>query len=174
MKSSQINFYFTPNDIKDIIQYIESNGLLIIEDPMPTPDLKIVHSLDLNPEKTSIKYILNPKDQEFVIRNYIQKQNYYVISPLESPLIELWQPILKNNFHGMLYQGRVYYVKDYLDKATKTEHLKNSDFLHTADSFFKWIRKNFKNAKLPNYEGFLVSENAAKWAKETGGELVLN
>jgi hypothetical protein len=54
------------------------------------------------------------------------------------------------------------------------EFLKNPEFLKNADDFFKWIRKNFKNAKLPGYEGLLVSENAAKWVKETGGELVLN
>ncbi|MBK9502112.1 MAG: hypothetical protein IPO06_22595 [Leptospiraceae bacterium] len=176
MKSSQINFYLTPNDAEAINAYIHSNGWLIISQPMRENKLEFVDSiLDRvreGKEIQSFKYLVRKEDQDLVIIKHVPTQNHYLIDSSNSPVVEFWYP--PQNEKNVIRRGRVYYAKDYLDKAAKTEPLKNPEFLKNADDFFKWIRKNFKNAKLPGYEGLLVSENAAKWVKETGGELVLN
>jgi hypothetical protein len=176
MKSSQINFYLTPNDAEAINAYIHSNGWLIISQPMRENKLEFVDSIlervREGKEIQSFKYLVHKDDQDLVIIKHVPTQNHYLIDSSNSPVVEFWYP--PQNEKNVIRRGRVYYAKDYLDKAAKTEPLKNPEFLKNADDFFKWIRKNFKNAKLPGYEGLLVSENAAKWVKETGGELVLN
>jgi hypothetical protein len=42
-----------------------------------------------------------------------------------------------------------------------------------ADDFFKWFRKQFKNAKLPGFEHDIVSFACADWVS-SGGQLVKN
>ncbi|HRG49248.1 MAG TPA: hypothetical protein PLX69_23385 [Leptospiraceae bacterium] len=175
MKSSQINFYLTPKDAEIINSYVHTNGWLIISQPMRENKLEFVDSiLDRvreGKEIQSFKYLVRKEDQDLVIIKSVPTQNYYLIDSSNSPTVEFWYP--RPSEENVIRRGRVYYTKDYLDQPTKTEPLKNPEFLKMADDFFKWIRKNFKNAKLPGYEGLLVSENAAKWVKETGGELVL-
>jgi hypothetical protein len=57
-------------------------------------------------------------------------------------------------------------------KINLTETLKPSGFLQSAEELFRWIKKTFKNAKLPGYEGYLVSPSAAEWSASTHGEPV--
>lgn len=173
MKSSQINFYITIQDAKKIDEYIQKSDMLILVQPVKYNKLEItgsiLNAIHNNQEIQSIKYIVRKKDIEQVKLKYIPQQNYYLIDFDSSPVIEIWYHAKEKSIH----RGRIYYIKDSLDSASKTEFSKSPEFLETANQFFKWVRKNFKNTKLSGYEGYLVSEQAAQWTKETGGELVL-
>ena len=176
MNSSQINFYLMPEDAIEIDKYIRQSNLILLAQPMPDCNLVLVDSVQALEYKDwkirSVKYIARAEDKEKIKVEFVNTQNHYVIDVLNSPVIEIWFPSFLNNEKRK--RGRVYYVKTYLDKESKKEVLKNPEFLRIAEDYFKWIRKNFKNVKLPGYENFLVSERTANWIKESGGQLAIN
>lgn len=176
MNSSQINFYLMPEDAIEIDKYLQQNNLILLAQPMPDCNLLSVDSIQAlearNLKIRSVKYIARREDIEKIKLEFVETQNHYIIDVLNSPVIEIWFPAFLNNEKRK--RGRVYYVKTYLDRESKKEILKNHEFLKLAEDTFKWIRKNFKNTKLPGYENFLVSERTANWLKETGGQLAIN
>ena len=176
MNSSQINFYLMPDDAIEMDTYLRQNDLILLAQPMPDCNLISVDSLQSLAFKDlkirSVKYIARREDKEKIKLEFVETQNHYVIDVLNSPVIEIWFPSFLNKEKRK--RGRVYYVKTYLDRESKKEVLKNSEFLKLAEDFFKWIRRNFKNVKLPGYENFLVSERTANWLKESGGQLAIN
>jgi hypothetical protein len=176
MKSSQINFYLMPEDAVEVDRYLQKNGLILLAEPMPDSNLLSIDSLQYLQWKDwkirSVKYIARIEDKDKIKIEFVESQNYYTIDVLNSPVIEIWFPSFTTSEKRK--RGRVYYVKTFFDKVSQREISKHPEFLDTAENFFKWIRKNFKNAKLPGYENFLVSERTANWVKESGGELALN
>ena len=176
MNSSQINFYLMPEDAIEIDKYVRQNDLILLAQPMP--DCKLisvdsVQTLEYEDWKIrSVKYIARTEDKEKIKLEFVEPQNHYIIDVLNTPDIENWIPSFLNNEKRK--RGRVYYVNTYLDKESNKEILKNPEFLKVAEDYFKWIRKNFKNVKLPGYENFLVSERTANWIKESGGQLAIN
>ncbi len=176
MSSSQINFYLMPEDAMEVDRYLQQNGLILLAQPMPDCKLISVDSVQAVQYKDwkirSVKYIVRAEDKEKIKIEFVETQNHYIIDVLNSPVIEFWFPSFLNNEKRK--RGRVYYVKTFLDKESKKEILKSPDFLKVAENYFKWIRKNFKNVKLPGYENFLVSERTANWIKESGGQLAIN
>ena len=175
MKSSQINFYLTSDDAEVINSFIRSNDLLIISQPMRSNKLEFVDSvidkMRDGKEIQSIKFLVRKEDQELVAIKYIPTQNYYLIDSSNAPVIEFWFPLQKDK--NIIRRGRLYYSKDYLDKTSKTEILKNPEFLNSADTLFKWFRKTFKTPKLEGYEDFIISPEALRFHRN-GGTLLVN
>jgi hypothetical protein len=174
MNSRQINFYLALDDIKKIDNYIKENDLLLIGKPFPDKNLLFADSLlsdySGNHKLRGHKYILRREDIESVILNYVDTQKYYVIDVMNSPVIEIWC----SNLSGESKKSdRIYYIKDALLKEPLRTVPKSPEFLHMADDFFKWFRKQFKNAKLPGFEHDIVSFACADWVS-SGGQLVKN
>jgi hypothetical protein len=174
MNSRQINFYLTLDDIKKIDNYIKENDLLLIGKPSPDKNLLFADSLlseySGNHKLRGHKYILRREDVESVILNYVNTQKHYVIDVINSPVIEIW---CSNFTGGSKKSDRIYYSKDALLKEPLRTVPKSPEFLQMADDFFKWFRKQFKNAKLPGFEHDIVSIACADWVS-SGGQLVKN
>ena len=175
MKSSQINFYFTKEDILEIEEYIRERKMLIIPQPLYTKELNFSHSLTEYDGKRiwSDKYLVLEKDKNSVITKYIDTQNYYLVDVLDSPVIEFSNCIIKNN---IMSRGRIYIVKNTYDKSGLSVD-KPSEFLQTASELFKWIKKHFKPKNtskyppIPNMEGILISERVFDWMQTEKGNL---
>ncbi len=174
MNSRQINFYLALDDIKKIDNYIKENDLLLIGKPFPDKNLLFADSLlsdySGNHKLRGHKYILRREDAESVILNYVDTQKHYVIDVMNSPVVEIW---CSNPTGESKKSDRIYYIKDALLKEPLRTVPKSPEFLHMADDFFKWFRKQFKNAKLPGFEHDIVSFACADWVS-SGGQLVKN
>ena len=174
MKSSQINLFITMEDLLDIEKYLLKQSIVFLMQPMPSQKPIIKKTLQNIPLKEYRPDIILSKKEHLSLLElrYIEKQKYYLINTASSPVIEFWFPF---NYHNqeVLHASRFYYIKDTLDKTHQKEELKPSSFLKSSDELFRWIKKTFKNAKLPGYEGYLVSERAAEWSAKTGGKLVM-
>lgn len=176
MNSQQITFYFTPEDVLQIDSYLKKNELLLLGQPMPDSKPIILPSLLLDESNSKIyrghKYIIRSQDIDSVIIKYISEQNYYLVDCMNSPVIETGYSNYKNN--GLIKKSdRIYYIKDALLKEPLRRVPKSPEFLQMADDFFKWFRKQFKNAKLPGFEHDIFSLACANWVS-SGGQLVKN
>jgi hypothetical protein len=173
MKSNQINLFITMEDVLEIEKYLSKQSIVFLMQPMPSQQPIIKNSLQnilLKEYRPDI--ILSKKEHlSFLQFRHIEKQNHYLIDITSSPVIEFWFPF---NYHSQekLHASRFYYTKDTFHKTNLTETLKPSGFLQSAEDLFRWIKKTFKNAKLPGYEGYLVSPRAAEWSAITHGKLV--
>ena len=171
MKSSQINFYFTIEDVKQIDQFIKENSFIILSQPMKTKDLNIVPSLLVEESNSrSDKLITSSKFIDKIFLKYIDTQKYYLVDVAQSPVIEFFNP---NNLDNKKLRGRLYYTKTFLTEQKKLM-AKDTDFLTFSENFFKWIKKNFKNEKYKGYESFLVTKNTIDWIEKTNGKLLVN
>lgn len=175
MKSSQLNFYLTREDILEIEEYIKKKGLFIIPQPLSREELQFSNSLTESDGKKiwSDKYLVLKENQNSVKVKYISTQNYYLVDVLDSPVVEFGNCPIKNN---VMSRGRIYYVKDIFDSSGKSID-KPSEFLLAASDLIKWIKKQFKpkNSKnfspIPNMEGILISERTYQWMQKEKGIL---
>ncbi|MBK7055435.1 MAG: hypothetical protein IPH52_10330 [Leptospiraceae bacterium] len=173
MNSSQINFYLMEEDIQKISDYIDSQRLVIVAEPMPNKKLNFVPSLLIHSQK-KIKVhrylIFRKEDKDKIEANYIVSRNYFTVNETFSSIIEfIPSEIINNKF----YRGRIFYNKKfYADNGNLTE--KDPVFLKVAGDLFKWIKKSIKNVKYRNFEEFLVSENTLAWIEQEKGTLLLN
>jgi hypothetical protein len=161
------------DDIQKISDYIISQGLVIIAEPMPEKKLNVVPSLVLHSEKKRKVHrylILRNEDTDKIESHHITTQNYYTINETFSSIIEFIPSEIINH---QFYRGRVYYNKKYYASNGKLTE-KDSDFLKVAGDLFKWIKKSIKNVKYTDFEGFLVSENTLAWIQQKKGILLLN
>lgn len=173
MKSSQINLYITLEDTLEIEKYLVQQSIFCIPQPILSPVSFLEKPIiEIQSKAYRPDIILLKKDYLSLLKfHFIDSEKHYLINISESPVIEFWFPLIQKQDEKLLC-SRFYYTKDILDIANKTEIPKPTDFLQIAEDLFHWLKKTFKNAKLPGYEGYLVSQRAAAWVKEAGGTLV--
>lgn len=168
MKSSQINFYLSKEDIAELESFILSSGLQIIQDNPEKKDLIKIDSL--TSETSSKKFIVRSEDVDKIQFIKTKNSGLFIIDQNNSPVIEFWNPTNWQN-SKVMPRGRVYYIKDYYNtEGILTE--KPHDFILTAETLFKWIKKQFKNVKIPGFEMFLVSPRTYQWMQEQNGQLM--
>ena len=172
MKSKQINFYLMPEDISEINKYIQEKNLVIYNNYSINANLQKLDSLlqtKIIGKISVIKYVTIESLVKEIKNEFIEKQKYYSIDVISSPVVEFFIPknILQNN---IIHSGRVYYIHScYNSQNILTS--KPEAFLKMAEELFKWIKKNFRNTKFPGFETFLISERTQEWIKANGGKL---
>lgn len=172
MKSSQIIFYMTDADILEIEKYLQETEFLILHSVNTDAGINPLSSLLDVPEysKNKTKCLIEENDKDRILFRYSETKKLYFIDIIHSPVIEFSSSSIQEEG---LVRGRLYYVKDFYDKENQLTS-KNESFLSQASSLFRWVKKNFPNAKLDGYEDFLVTERIKQWQEKTGGKLVLN
>ncbi len=172
MKSKQINFYLMPEDISEINQYIQDKDLSVYNNYSINLNLQKLDSLlqtKILGKTSSMKYVTSKDFAKEIKNEFIEKQNYYSIDIVSSPVIEFFIP--KNLISGnIIHSGRIYYIHSFYNSQNQLTQ-KPEVFLKLADDLFKWVKKNFKNVKLSGYEAFLISERTQAWMQATGGKL---
>lgn len=172
MKSKQINFYLMPEDISEIDKYLQEKDLSVYNNYSTNSNLQKLDSLlqtKILGKISSIKYVTSGDFIEQINNQFIERQNYYSIDAISSPVIEFLIP--KNIISGnIIHSGRIYYIHSYYNSQNLLVS-KSDAFLKMSSELFKWIKKNFKNVKLPGFESYLISERTEVWMKTTGGKL---
>ncbi len=174
MKSSQINFYLTKEDMLEVDAFIQEKGISIIQERNSSTKIETINSLgnlDMCKKKGSLLTL--PKEMDSIKSTFINKQNYYTVDIISSPVIEISPSFIYNN---ILSRGRLYYIKTYYNENNQYVD-KPSEFLQTASELFKWIKKHFKPKNtskyppIPNMEGILISERVFDWMQTEKGNL---
>ena len=161
----QINFYLTQADLDELDNYVKKNNWLIVPDEIKSSKIKFATSIG-----NSSFFVLKQHTNQIKI-NYLEKRKVYYPCETDSPIIEFFHPKIDYE-KKIIRRGRVYYTKTFWKGEELCE--KDEEFLKAAKKLFSWIRRHFKNAKLPGLEGLFVSERAAQWAKENNGYLPPN
>ncbi len=169
MNSSQINFYLMPEDVAEISKQIEKMKFAVTFWKNTNSTIEILTSWTEN--KNGILFFLPSEQKNLIQTQYIDTQNYYVVDPFASPVIEFSQPFFV--FNGeKLKAGRFYYIKDSLQNNIFIE--KPKEFLDSAAELFKWFKKHFPNQKIPQGNGFWVTPRTAEWVQKNNGILLPN
>lgn len=159
MKSSQINFYIHPEELQEFESYLDENNWLIFdkystdEKPAHLKSIKNDSKLGLN-----VYYLAQKQETDYIKLSSIEPSKY-MIDVLNSQTIEFLLPN-HDSEKNTLTRGRLYYIKE--RETGNTIISKEESFLKSANELFKWFKKNFKDAKLPNYKGILTSESVAE------------
>ncbi|MEM7184693.1 MAG: hypothetical protein AAF518_27610 [Spirochaetota bacterium] len=129
MKSKQINFFLTPEDVEEVNHYLKEKNLLVSPQPLPAKtvtlvDSLLVRNLDNDFQVRGQKYIFRAEDKQHVKVEYIAQQDYYSIEITNSPVIEFLYPSYKPN---LIRPGRVYFVKNALNQDTNQEETKKRE-----------------------------------------------
>lgn len=167
MKSSQVNFYIHPDDVKELEKFLAENDIVIINQPQYTTDLKFSDIIEKRTDNEWLKcFLARRQDIKSIKNEFINEQNYYLIDEFESPVIELRRCL----FDGKILKGsRLYFIKAFYDSNDRLVD-KPQDFINCAQSVLKWIKKHYnKDSKNGDY----FSPKAEDW-KNNNGEIALN
>jgi hypothetical protein len=152
MRGRQINFFVMPDEWQALEDYIIENNMLCIERKMDTPKLELS---DIHEGGIFKHFAEKSHKDKFKIDNL--KPNLYCIDSTFSPVIE-FRRCFYDKEKKCLKVGRFYYTKGFWNDNGEWQE-KPADFMQTADKLFKWFRKTYKNVKLPEYKGFLITQN---------------
>ncbi len=152
MRGRQINFFVMPDEWGALEKYLDENDMISIPTKM---DKNEIISEKIS-EKGIFKYLVEEKYTNKLITYPIEKINKYSIEELYSPVIQFSRPYYDKE-KKLLKRGRFYYIKGFWNDDSEWED-KPIDFLEKSDKLFKWFRKTYKDAKIPEWKGILVTQ----------------
>jgi hypothetical protein len=153
MRGRQINFFVMPDEWQALEDYISENNMISVSTRMSTKEIEQSNIC----EGTLFKYFVDKKYKDKLKTYYLKETGLYYIAETFSPVIKFYRSyydIEKN----LLKRGKFYYTKGFWNDNGEWQE-KPADFMQTADKLFKWFRKTYKNVKLPEYKGFLITQN---------------
>ncbi|MCP5499490.1 MAG: hypothetical protein H7A25_06275 [Leptospiraceae bacterium] len=173
MKGKQINFFLTPEDVKELDKYLSENEFVIIPQPLYKNKIELIDSLLYSPDNGEKirpeKYIVSKNDLENIELSYIDTHRYHLIGLNDkNPAIEFTY-ISKAPEDKKIKRGRLYYTDVFYDNSELRK--KNERFTESAKNLFTWFKKMFNDTTLSGYKGYQISAKAAEWKKSTGGIL---
>jgi len=155
-RSKQINFFLTEQELNRLLVYLVNNDWLICENKTPNSSLKRIDSFS----EKGLSFLVPKGMENNVVVKFIENQNYYTINTSQSCAIEFY-PSKFDAETNTIRRGRLYY-EFFTYNLTENDIRKPDEFLKKADELFKWFKKQFKDAKLPDYKGFFVSSETQK------------
>lgn len=165
MKSKQLNFYITPEDVDALYRLVRSIGWSVVPARLESDRVCLV---DTNPLSSFL--VLN--DQLADIKTQAWGENgQYVVQIINSPVIEFWVPPVDLETCS-IHRGRIYFTCECFNDSILVE--KNKDFLNASKSLMLSIRKYLRFIKGGELGGVVVSQNAKKWIEENKGQISLN
>ena len=165
MKSKQINFYITQEDVDSLYQLVRSIGWCVVPSRLETEQVSVV---DTNP--LSAFFVLKHQLKD-VRTKLIGTSNSYKVQISDSPAIEFWAPAIDAE-NQAIHRGRIYLTCEYFSGGQLVE--KNSEFLNASKNLMLWIRKRLKSVKSDELGDVLISKNAQEWVEESHGKFVRN
>ena len=158
----QINFYMLPEDEKEFISYVlQRKDVVMIAAPFESKFPNIISSL---PEPFSKPfwhsvYFWSKNINGKLETKYIEKQGYFLIDSLMSPVIEFSRSFMQDNF---LVRGRIWAQLKYW-KGNEIVS-KGKEFENWFNSMTRWIRKHYQKISELEY----IGPYALEWKKRGG------
>jgi len=165
MKSKQINFFLTRDDVESFYQFLLSAGWRAIPFKLETPLVK------LTDEKPNEAFFVLKHQVKDVVTKYIEVSNSYKVQIDNSPAIEFWMPAV-DDAAKTLSRGRLFLTCEYFNADGLVE--KNSEFLNASKNLLSWFRRQLITVKNDEFSEILISQNAQKWATENNGRFIKN
>ena len=165
MRGRQINFFVMPDEWGALEDYLKENDMISVARTMDTQELELSNIS----EKELSKYLVENKYKETVKVYPIEKINKYSMSELYSPIIQFSRSYYDKE-KNLLRRGRFYYKKGFWNDNDEWEE-KPTDFVKKGERLFRWFKKNYKDAKIPEWKGFLVTQKVKDKVENEGLEL---
>lgn len=170
MSSSQINYFFTNDDIRLIENQLDKFDLLIVPYELPTNKLSFIDSIfSKNNHSGNRRVHLIHKNntdkielEHYPANEYVDYDRY--LMDFLAPVIEFSACYISEE-EKYINRSRIYYKKGFWNDKKEWE-LQPEDFLTSADKLFKWIKRNIKRVKIEELKGSYVSENTKKMVDE--------
>ncbi len=171
MKSKQINFFISNDELSKLNKYLEDNGWVIVLAENSTGKIETTNVIERTETNNLVKMYLVPKNLlEQIEYRYIKEQNKFVVNPFKNaPVVEVLRPYYDDD-KNFIRRGRLFYELTYVNEQ-KEPTLKPDEFLKSADKLFKAFRRTFKNVKSDKFKGFIITANTHKLIAEEGLEL---
>lgn len=156
----QINFYMLPEDEKEFISdVLQRKDVVMIAEPFESKFPNIISSL---PEPFSKPFwhsiyfwTINGKLET----KYIEKQGYFLIDSLTSPVIEFSRSFMRDN---LLVRGRIRAQLQYWKSNEIVS--KGKEFENWFNAIARWIRKHYQKISELEY----IGPHALEWRKRGG------
>jgi hypothetical protein len=163
--SQQVNFYLTPTDLHAAEDRIRKCGdFLVLHTRSLDAKPRIVPSVDFeeNGKKWLFFYLVRPTDLASIQMHKVEKQNFWAIDDLQSPVVEFSTCFFDGN---KMRQGRVYFQSRYYAETGQT--------VTKPDSFIKWAKCILATMKktlhCDSNRGIYIGADALTWADQKGG-----
>lgn len=143
MSSKQLNFYAVPEDLYNFETFFKENSAKFIKLPVADSNNLFVDSiisLDDSSEWTKI-YLTKDEFKEDIILKFIERQNYFLIDDMRSPVVEFVRPI-KQYKSNIVERSRFYYKKRYYS-LDGSQLQKDLSFTKWADELISNFSKTF-------------------------------
>lgn len=167
MNSRQKNFFITPEDYPQIVNFFDEHGCILIRNNIKSATID--SSVSFIKENIFQVFLTNANFVEQVFFKKLDKKDYYYIDVVNSYVIEFdiggFYPYSKN----VLHRGRFYSIISFQENHT---------LMRKDDIFVDWIKKIyrlFENrflVKRKEYHPYYFSESALKWIDENNANLV--
>ena len=158
----QVNFFMHPGDLAEFDTWLRSrDGTVVLADYSQTSTPRSLPSVTKNVENLRV-FLARDSDLANVVTQPITNRGF-LIDCLRSPVVEFSRCYFNRD---LLRRGRLYYDTGYWDEQKQWQP-KPDAFLRWADAIVGRIRRTYKTKHASSY----VGATAAKWAKESNGEL---
>ena len=153
----QVNYYLTPNDMKEAEQRIRScTKILFFQDFTISREPVLLESLHINTmEKENLRvFAVHPSDVGKIIFKYIETQHYYTVDLLCSPVLEVTRCYFHN---GILRRGRMF---------ADTWYYENNIKITKDENFVNWVKAVYKALKRGLKQGAEVLQNGRQLTED--------
>ena len=173
MNSKQVNYYITENELEDFDDYLASNKGLVVGLPMVSSNVVALSSIkELNTHKfkwpLSFRIVQEEMMNEIRTR-FVEKQGYYLIDTLRSPVIEMSKCYFDTKTKGIRI-ARLYYQTGYYDENEMWVK-KNDTFIKWADNLLKEFKNKYVNEKVTPTRVY-ISKDILKMITDDGWRLI--
>ena len=163
MRSKQINFFITPDDMQEIDIFLKKENCIIVLNNVSDPDMAFGFDIVKNKEQLFQVYLTKEEFKKHISFKYISSQDYYYVYDTKSDVIEFSIGGFYPYSNKELHRGRFYYVFEYYNDDGDTTQ-KSIEFIQWADDIVKKFKKHFLK-KAPELTSDFFSDKALSWAK---------
>jgi len=157
-----------PDDMYEIEEYFKNNNVCFIEQPSKKEEISFIDTILFKKDQFSHVYLTEFRFQNEIYKEYIKKQEYYLVRILESFAIEFDRGGFLYN-KDRLERARLYFVTGYYNDGGSLVR-KDEEFIQWADQIYKGFKKKFL-IKSDLRKGILFSRKALSWIIESGAEI---
>ncbi len=175
-KSKQLNFFITPDDLKEIDIFLKENACLVLRNNVSSESESFGYDIESNTEKLFQVFLSKEEFKNNITFNYLESKEYYYVYETSSYVIEFgiggFYPYSDKEFH----RSRLYFIHEYYKDGILVK--KSPEFVEWANTLMRNFKKRFL-VKHPSYSNDYFSEQSINWVKlnnaklESGGQKFL-
>jgi len=162
MKSSQINFFITADDLPQIDAFLKEKKCIYIRNNVSKVEVSFATSIVNLRDKDVLEVYLTTEEFSNEIQfEYLDGKDYYYIDINKSYVIQFSFGGLYPYSDKELHRGRFYCVHQFFDNQSALQR-KHEQFLTWVKTIFKHFKSNFLKS-YTEYPDDLFSQKSIEW-----------